>query len=59
MSMEFQDMIMFLQRLPTQDWDESTLASVLSQALVYRHQREHPDERRGQGLAAAGGAHGA
>lgn len=43
---------MFLQRLPTQDWDESTLAGVLSNALVYKHQISHPEERKQPTLQA-------
>ncbi|MEW5308810.1 MAG: hypothetical protein WDW38_000741 [Sanguina aurantia] len=34
--MEFQDLIMFLQKLPTQSWDENQLEMVLSQAYTYR-----------------------
>jgi hypothetical protein len=48
-----QDMILFLQRLPTYDWDESTLAGVLSNALVYKHQMSHPEERKQPQVQAA------
>lgn len=36
-SREFQDLILFLQKLPTQDWQESDIESVLSSAFVLRN----------------------
>ena len=33
---EFQDMIIFLQRLPTSDWSEQQIGVVLSHAHMYR-----------------------
>ena len=34
---EFQDLILFLQKLPTHDWQESQIESVLSSAFVLRN----------------------
>lgn len=34
--MEFQDMVMFLQNLPTQDWSEKEIDVILSQAYMWR-----------------------
>lgn len=34
--MEFQDLIMFLQKVPTQDWTESDIELVLSRAFMWR-----------------------
>ena len=35
-TMEFQDLIMFLQRVPTADWTESDMELVLSRAFMWR-----------------------
>lgn len=35
-TMEFQDIIMFLQKLPTSSWSEQDMDSVLSQAYMWR-----------------------
>lgn len=35
MAMDFQEMILFLQRLPTSDWDEPVLEVVLSRAFMW------------------------
>lgn len=35
-TMEFQDLIMFLQRVPTTDWSESDVELVLSRAFMWR-----------------------
>lgn len=35
-SMEFQDIVMLLQRPPTQDWSEQEIELVLSKAFMYR-----------------------
>ncbi|KAL6749418.1 rab-GTPase-TBC domain-containing protein [Haematococcus lacustris] len=45
--LEFQEMIMFLQRLPTADWEEKELAGVLSQAHVYRLKQEEKAQAKG------------
>lgn len=34
---EFQELILFLQKLPTQDWQEAQIESVLSSAFVLRN----------------------
>lgn len=34
---EFQDLILFLQKLPTHDWTEAQIESVLSNAFVLRN----------------------
>eukprot|EP00798_Chlamydomonas_sp_ICE-L_P021939 gene21939-28985_t len=34
--MEFQDMIMFLQKPPSQDWDEGKMEMMLSRAFIWR-----------------------
>lgn len=44
-SLEFQDLIMFLQKLPTQEWTETDIESMLSNAYVlhntYDNARSH------------------
>jgi len=35
-TMEFQDLVMFLQSLPTKDWQEKEIETLLSQAYVYQ-----------------------
>lgn len=35
-AMEFQDLVMFLQHLPTQDWAMDDIESLISQAFVYK-----------------------
>lgn len=35
--MEFQDLMMFLQKLPTHDWGEAQIESMLSSAFVLRN----------------------
>lgn len=34
--MEFQDLVIFLQQLPTQSWTDKDIEEVLSQAYVYQ-----------------------
>jgi hypothetical protein len=34
---EFQELILFLQKLPTQEWGEAQIESVLSSAFVLRN----------------------
>jgi hypothetical protein len=34
--MEFQDLVVFLQKLPTENWSESDMEMVLSQAFLYK-----------------------
>lgn len=34
--MEFQDLIIFLQKLPTADWDEARMEMMLSKAHIWR-----------------------
>lgn len=36
LEMEFQDMVMFLQNLPTQDWKENEMSMLLSQAYLFQ-----------------------
>ena len=35
-SMEFQDLVLFLQHLPTEKWDEKDVETLLAQAYVYK-----------------------
>eukprot|EP00878_Enallax_costatus_P030226 GHUV01032892.1.p2 GENE.GHUV01032892.1~~GHUV01032892.1.p2 ORF type:complete len:142 (+),score=30.04 GHUV01032892.1:740-1165(+) len=37
LSMEFQELMMFLQKLPTHDWQDSQIESILSNAYVLRN----------------------
>eukprot|EP00466_Bigelowiella_natans_P015726 jgi/Bigna1/85478/estExt_fgenesh1_pg.C_40175 len=37
---EFQDLIVFLQNLPTKDWTEKDIETLLAQAYVYKYQFE-------------------
>eukprot|EP00775_Hariotina_reticulata_P005089 gene5089-5330_t len=37
LSREFQELMMFLQKLPTQDWQDSEIESILSNAFVLRN----------------------
>ena len=41
MGMEFQDIILFLQNLPTQDWGEEEVEPILSQAFILSTLFEH------------------
>ena len=34
--LEFQDLVMFLQHMPTESWDEKDVETLLSQAYVYK-----------------------
>jgi len=36
LSLEFQDLVIFLQRLPTEDWTDKEIEPILSQAFVYK-----------------------
>jgi hypothetical protein len=36
--MQFQDILMFLQELPTDEWDEVDVEPLLSQAYIYSMQ---------------------
>lgn len=37
LTMEFQELMMFLQKLPTQDWQDLQIESILSNAYVLRN----------------------
>lgn len=37
---EFQDLIVYLQNLPTKNWTEKDVETVLAQAYVYKYQFE-------------------
>jgi hypothetical protein len=41
MTLEFQELMLFLQKLPTQDWTEAEMESVLSAAYVLRNVWQH------------------
>jgi hypothetical protein len=41
-SMEFQDLVMFLQALPTSDWGTADLDLVLSRAFMWRAKARLP-----------------
>lgn len=49
--MEFQDMIMFLQKPPTQDWQEPQLEMVLGRAFILRNQYSAAIDRQNPGLS--------
>jgi len=34
--LEFQDLVLFLQHLPTEKWTEKDIESLLSQAFIYK-----------------------
>ena len=40
-ALEFQDLMMFLQKLPTQDWGDAQMEGVLSAAYVLRNVWQH------------------
>jgi hypothetical protein len=40
-ALEFQELMLFLQKLPTQDWGESEMETVLSAAYVLRNVWQH------------------
>jgi hypothetical protein len=41
LTMEFQELMLFLQKLPTQDWGEAEMESILSSAFVLRNVWQH------------------